>query len=69
MDAADKDKKIATPTLILWGARGPERSNEFINVWRRYGANMQGQGLPSGHYMPEEIPDLLYEQFTRFFMT
>ena len=69
MDADDKDKKIATPTLILWGARGPERSNEFINVWRRYGTNMRGQGLPSGHYMPEEIPDQLYEQFTRFFTT
>ena len=67
MDTADKDRKIATPTLILWGARGPERSNEFINVWRKYGTDMQGEGLQSGHYMPEEVPDQLYDRFTRFF--
>jgi haloacetate dehalogenase len=67
MDTVDKDKKVATPTLILWGARGPERSNEFIDVWRKYVPTAQGEGLQSGHYMPEEVPDQLYDRFTRFF--
>jgi haloacetate dehalogenase len=67
MDTADKDRRIATPMLILWGARGPERSGEFIDIWRKYGTNMQGEGLQSGHYMPEEVPDLLYDRLTKFF--
>jgi haloacetate dehalogenase len=68
MDTADKDRKIATPALILWGARGPERSDEFLNVWRKYAANVNGEGLPCGHYMQEEVPDLVYRHFTDFFM-
>jgi len=28
---------------------------------------MQGEGLQSGHYMPEEVPDQLYDKFTTFF--
>jgi haloacetate dehalogenase len=67
MDTADKDRKIATPTLILWGAEGPERSGTFIDVWRKYGADIRGEGLQSGHYIPEEVPDQLYDRFTKFF--
>src|SRR6195256_1005145 len=68
MDTADKDRKIATPALILWGARGPERSDEFLNVWRKYATNVTGEGLPCGHYMQEEVPDLVHRHFTDFFM-
>jgi haloacetate dehalogenase len=67
MDTADKDRKIATPALILWGARGPERSDEFLNVWRKFATNVSGEGLPCGHYMQEEVPDLVYRHFTDFF--
>src|SRR6266700_2683717 len=67
MDTADKDRRIATPTLILWGAQGPERNGEFLNVWRRYATNVDGEGLPCGHYMQEEVPDLVYRHFTDFF--
>ena len=67
MDTADKDRKITTPALILWGAQGPERNGEFLNVWRKYAANVDGEGLPCGHYMQEEVPDLVYRHFTDFF--
>jgi haloacetate dehalogenase len=67
MDTADKDRKIATPALILWGARGPERSGEFLDVWRKYAVNVQGEGLPCGHYMQEEVPDRVYQHFVEFF--
>jgi haloacetate dehalogenase len=66
MDMADKDRKIATPTLILWGARGPERSDDFITVWRKYATNVAGEGLPCGHYMQEEVPDQVYDRFVEF---
>jgi haloacetate dehalogenase len=68
MDTADKDKKITTPLLILWGARGPNRTDEFINVWNRFATNIEGfDGLPSGHYMQEEVPDRVYDHFVKFF--
>src|SRR5258708_39306510 len=30
MDTADKDRQVATPTLTLGGARGPERSDGLL---------------------------------------
>ena len=69
MDTADKDRKVANPLLILWGARGPDRSNEFINVWRKFATNIQGfEGLPCGHYMQEEVPERVYDHFVKFFV-
>src|SRR5712691_2894828 len=67
MDTADKDRKIATPALILWGARGPDRSDNFLDIWRKYATDIRGEGLPSGHYMQEEVPDRVYQHFTDFF--
>jgi haloacetate dehalogenase len=69
MDTADKDKKIATPLLILWGGRGPNRSDEFISVWRQYASHIEGfEGLPTGHYMQEEAPERVYDHFVKFFV-
>jgi haloacetate dehalogenase len=68
MDTADKDRKITTPLFILWGARGPNRSDEFLNVWHRFASKIEGyEGLPCGHYMQEEVPDLVYDHFVKFF--
>jgi haloacetate dehalogenase len=67
MDTADKDRKIATPALILWGAQGPERNGEFLNVWRKFATNVEGEGLPCGHYMQEEVPDRVHQHFVDFF--
>ena len=42
MDTADKDKKLAMPLMLLWGARGhpPERAQEFLNIWKQYATNI-----------------------------
>jgi haloacetate dehalogenase len=68
MDAADKDRKVSVPLLILWGARGPDRSGSFLNVWRNYATNVVGEGLPCGHYIQEEVPDRVYQHFVEFFV-
>jgi haloacetate dehalogenase len=70
MDTADKDRQIAMPTLILWGARGqpPERTREFAEVWRKYAGNVADtDAMPCGHYIQEEMPDHVYERFIEFF--
>ena len=71
MDMADKDRQIAMPLMLLWGARGhsPERAREFMDVWRQYATNIVvGEGLPCGHYMQEEMPDRIFNHFTTFFV-
>jgi haloacetate dehalogenase len=68
MDTADKDRKVTTPLLILWGARGPDRSTNFLDVWRRHATTVTGEGLPSGHYIQEEVPDRVYQHFTEYFV-
>jgi haloacetate dehalogenase len=70
IDAADKDKQIAMPTLILWGARGqtPERTQEFAEVWHKYASNVvDTDAMQCGHYIAEEMPDHVYERFVAFF--
>ena len=70
MDTADKDKKLAMPLMLLWGARGhsSERAKEFLNIWRQYAANIVATDpMDCGHYMQEEMPDRIYDHFTKFF--
>ncbi len=71
MDTADKDKKLAMPLMLLWGARGhsPERAAEFLTIWRQYASNIVAtDAMNCGHYMQEEMPDRMVEHFSRFFV-
>ncbi len=71
MDTADKDKKLAMPLMLLWGARGhpPERAQEFLNIWKQYATNIvTWEPLPAGHYMQEEMPDNIYDHYVKFFV-
>jgi haloacetate dehalogenase len=57
-DAADLDKKIACPLLVLWGERGPMgRLYDVLGIWRERGAKVTGKGLPGGHNLQEDVPD------------
>jgi haloacetate dehalogenase len=68
-DRADRDsgRKLACALLALWGALGVvERCFEAIGEWRRVADNVQGRALPAGHYLPEEVPDLVCEALEKF---
>ncbi len=70
MDTADKDKKLAMPLMLLWGARGhpPERAGEFLDIWRQYASDIaRFEAMPCGHYMQEEMPERILEPFCAFF--
>src|SRR5947207_12212042 len=59
-DAADLDRKIACPLLVLWGERGPMgRLYDVLAVWRERGTSVTGKALPAGHNLQEEVPDLV----------
>jgi haloacetate dehalogenase len=60
-------RKVRAPLLALWGAHGVvQRCFAPLDEWRRVADDVRGRALPSGHYIPEEVPDLLLEALTEF---
>jgi len=71
IDRADRDRKIETPAMIVWGARGhsPKRAQEFLDIWRQFASNIEhAEAFNCGHYIAEEIPDTLSARFLDFFV-
>jgi haloacetate dehalogenase len=45
---------------VLWGTEGfVGREYEPLSVWRQYATDVRGGTLPTGHFLPEEAPDLV----------
>jgi haloacetate dehalogenase len=68
-DAASlaEGRRMTCPTLVLWGAQGTvERMFKPAEEWQRYATDVRGHAVPSGHYIPEEIPDVLYDELAAF---
>ncbi len=67
-DAADLGKqKIACPLLALWGNKGGRWSHQHVlGVWREWAADVRGQPIASGHFLPEEAPDETYAALRQF---
>ncbi len=69
-DRADRDagRGIRCPLLALWGERGIiGRCFHPIEEWKRVAADVRGHDVPSGHYIPEEVPDVLAKELEDFF--
>ncbi len=66
-DAADLDHKVSCPVLVLWGERGtwPKLYN-VIDTWKERASNVSGKQVPSGHFIAEEIPDVLLTELNNF---
>jgi len=70
-DRADRDagRKVRCPLLALWGARGViEHCFNPLDEWRRVADDVRGHALPAGHYLPEEVPNLVAGDLERFFL-
>jgi len=69
-DRADRAaaRRVRCPLLCLWGERGViERCFKPLDEWRRVADDVRGRALPAGHYLPEEVPELVTEELERFF--
>jgi len=69
-DRADRAAgvRVKCPLLCLWGERGViERCFKPLDEWRRVADDVRGRALPAGHYLPEEVPELVSEELERFF--
>jgi haloacetate dehalogenase len=60
--------KIRAPLLVLWGKEGVVgRLFEPIANWQaKCSGLVEGVALSAGHYIPEEVPELLLEQLLPF---
>ena len=70
-DRADRDagRRVSAPLLALWGAHGIiERCFAPLDEWRRVADDVRGFALPAGHYLPEEVPNLVAGELERFFL-
>ncbi|MFP4125106.1 MAG: alpha/beta fold hydrolase [Alphaproteobacteria bacterium] len=69
-DRADADRRIACPLLVLWGENGVlHRHFDVLATWRDKHAapdTVQGQALPAGHFLAEEVPDAVLETACAF---
>ena len=61
--------KIACDTLVLWGQRGViEALFDPLALWRaQCAAGLEGEAVPAGHYIPEELPGPTATRLLRFF--
>ncbi len=52
-----RGRMIAAPTLLLWSAHGlVGRAFDPLEVWRGWCADLRGEALDCGHFLPEERP-------------
>jgi haloacetate dehalogenase len=69
-DRADREagRRIVAPLLVLWGANGViEKCFNAMDEWKRVAADVRGHSVPAGHYLPEEVPDLVAQELEMFF--
>ena len=60
-------QKIECPVLTLWGAQAfVGRGYEPLSVWQQYATDVRGHALPTGHFLPEEAPDLVSAALRKF---
>ena len=69
-DNADQEKKLLMPILALWAKHGViETCFDALKLWRLRANQVEGEALQAGHYMAEEIPDVVAARMSDFFLT
>lgn len=67
-DDADGEQRISCPLRVLWGSQGViESCFDPLALWQLRAGSVTGRALPGGHYLAEEVPDILLEEMLSFF--
>ncbi|MFC3051897.1 alpha/beta fold hydrolase [Kordiimonas pumila] len=63
----EKGHKVNCPLMVLWGKEGTvAQCFNPLAEWQKIADDVRGSTLPSGHYIPEEVPDILLSQTMPF---
>jgi haloacetate dehalogenase len=68
-DRFDRENSIQLnmPVRVLWGDRGVvHKCFSPIEDWKVVAKDVSGRTLPSGHYIPEEVPEELLAEILQF---
>jgi len=66
-DKADLDKKIQCPLFVLWSEKGPfHRIYNVLQMWQDRAVQARGKAMPTGHFLPEQMPEELTQEITTF---
>ncbi|RRH78038.1 alpha/beta fold hydrolase [Falsigemmobacter faecalis] len=62
-------EKITAPLSYLWAEKGfPAKSGDPLGLWRGWATDLTGASCLSGHFVQEENPKAVIEQFLPFFL-
>ncbi len=66
-DRADRARKVAAPTLVLWGGSRTAQSGDMLGVWKARCERADGWAVPEcGHFIPEEQPAAVVDAILKF---
>lgn len=69
-DEADRaaGRRVACPLLVLWAERDDMEAlyGDPLEIWRQWGAQVQGERIACGHHMAEEAPERVAGLLVRF---
>ena len=69
-DRADRaaNKQLEMPLRVLWGEHGlVNKCFKPLEDWQKVANTVSGKAVPCGHYIPEEMPELVIEEAKSFF--
>jgi len=66
-DKVDLNKTIECPLLVLWSEKGPfHRMYDVLQTWKDRARDARGKPLPTGHFLPEQVPQELTRELKSF---
>lgn len=62
------DKRIDCPVLVLWSENDlAARFGDSLAIWKGWANNVRGTAVQCGHFLMEECPAVVLNQFLNFF--
>lgn len=65
----EQNRRIECPLYAIWGNKGlVGKKFDVIAEWKKVSNGpVEGEAVDSGHFIPEELPEVLLARITTFF--